>query len=167
MIYFLFSALALVVIILVWKRAKKPFIHKNISQQSLTKFFEALLFRGHNTGCLFIGIPNETKFLQFSKYIDAQSSVGLRFDFPLADWSRNYYEPLKKALANGGFEFAIKPTGDDRIPEFIVVDLKQNLESALALTLLALRDIFRLNPNELVELYFENVSPKDEKIGFG
>ena len=167
MIYFLFSALALVVIMLVWKRAKKPYIHKNISQPALSKFLEVLLFRGYDAGRLFITIPNEKKFLQFSKYIDTNSSAGLRFNFPLADWSRSYYEPLKRALANAGFELDIKPTGDDRIPEFTVVDLKHNLQSALALALLVLKDIYGLNENDLVELYFENVSPKDEKIGFG
>ena len=166
MTYFLCLALALVVIMLLWKRAKKPFMHKNISQQDLGTFLEVLLFRGYDRGRLFIRIPNDIRFLQFSKYIDKHSSVGLHFDFPLADWSRNYYERLKIALANAGFQFEIKPTGDDRIREFIVVELRQNLESALSLALLVLQDIYGLNQNDPIELYFENVSPKDEKIGF-
>jgi len=166
MTYFLCLALALVVIMLLWKRAKKPFMHKNISQQDLGTFLEVLLFRGYDRGRLFIRIPNDIRFLQFSKYIDKDSSVGLHFDFPLAEWSTNYYGPLKIALANAGFLFDIKPTGDGRIPEFIVVELKQNSKSALTLALLVLQDIYGLNENDPIELYFENVSPKDEKIGF-
>jgi len=166
MIYFILSTLALVAIMLLWKRAKKPFTHKNISQEALIKFLEILLFRGYDTGRLFITIPKDKRFLQFSKYIDEGSSVGLRFDFPLAEWSRNYYEPLRTALVKAGFEFNTERTGNDKMPEFTVIDLKQDLKSALALAQLVLQEIYELNRNDRVELYFENVSPKEEKIGF-
>ena len=44
MIYFLFLALALVVKMLLWKRAKKPFMHKNISQQDFGMFLKSCYF---------------------------------------------------------------------------------------------------------------------------
>ena len=167
MIYVLTSFLILIIVgYFIWRKGSKPYKHKSIPQNDLKRFFEVLLYRGYDRGFLCIEVPQQDKFLQFSKYINGKKSVGIQFDFPLTEWSREYYELLRKVLIEKGIDFDIQKTEHEGVSEFLVVDLKQDLALALNLTKLILQSIYRLDENQSVDLYFENVSPKDERIGF-
>jgi len=54
----------------------------------------------------------------------------------------------------------------DQVSEFIVVDVKQDVDAAVVLTRLVLLEIFRLNPRNNVTVWFRNISIQVEKIGF-
>ena len=109
-----------------------------------------------------------TKYIQKKK-----KQVGIQFDFPRAPWSAEYVEPLKDLLSQLEFEYEIQQVApvpelrpQDQVSEFIVVDLKQDLEAAVELTRLVLLEIFRLNPRNNVTVWYCNISIHVEKIGF-
>jgi hypothetical protein len=149
-----------------WYLGKKPYLHRNIRQQDLRRYLEVLLFRGYDRGFICIQIPHDKRFLQFSKYIGANSLAGLQFDFPLAQWSTQFYEPLRKLLEEKGIPYEIKKTGQEKVREFLVVDAKQDLDLARELALLVLQGVYGLAEHACVQLYFSGVSPRDERIGF-
>ena len=167
MIY-LFAFLFILILVgcFIWRRGKKPYKHRDISQDHLKQFLEVLLFRGYEGGFLCIEIPDDHRFLQFSKYVAGKDSVGLQFDFPLAAWSRAYFEPLKRILNEERIKFEIQKTVRKAVPEFLLVDVEQDLELALRLAKLTLQSVYGLDESQHVDLYFENVNPRDEKIGF-
>ena len=88
----------------------------------------------------------------------------MQFDFPKVLWSENYYELVKSEVSKNAFQFSLEKDSD--CAEFIAVDLNQDISRAVALAKLIIQSVFKLNPNTKLDLYFENVSPKDEKIGF-
>jgi hypothetical protein len=147
----------------------KPKIHKNISQDDLVKYLEVLLFRGYNKGFIIIRLPKDKKFkrfLQFRKYIEDKKKVGLQFAYPLSSWSKPYYEKLKAILKERKIKFEIEKTECEEVPEFIIIDLKKDLAMAVLLSRLIINQLYGLKSNDCVELYFENVSEEEEKIGF-
>jgi hypothetical protein len=156
-------------LVLLWYLDRKPYIHKKISQNNLKRYFDALLYRGYDGGFITIQIPSDKKFkwfIQFAKYIECEKKVGLRFGYPLCEWSEPYYEKLKGILEREQIEFEILKTGENGVSEFIFVDVKKNLDMAARISTLTLQEVYNLNPNDFIELYFVNVSAKDEKIGF-
>lgn len=151
----------------------RPYRHKVIARGDFTKFLRTLLHRGYDGGYLVVETRKGERFVQFRKYIKSRSNVGLRFDFPRAPWSETYYEGLKELLDRHGYEFEIESAGarvidgeKNQVSEFVVVDLKKDFESASKLTSLILLELFKLSPEEVVTLYFVNISLLDEKIGF-
>jgi hypothetical protein len=148
---------------LFWAYGKRPYWHKNIALDDLKRFLELLLFRGYNGGFISICIPDREEFLQLSKYITRDNSIGLQLDFPLAKWSKHYYDSFKELLIDQGIRFEIQATSDENIPEFIVVDMKQDLDFAQVLIKKIIQNIYKFNVVK-VDLHFQNVSPRDEKI---
>ena len=145
---------------------KKPHKHRNIAQDQLEEFLEALFYRGYDGGFICIEIPKSRSFIQFSKYMGTRGVVGLQFDFPLADWSKEYYAKLSSVLNDRAVKYEIQSTGEAGVSEFLVVDLKQDVKMASYLAKLVIQDVFDLGKDDCVDLYFENVSPRNEKIGF-
>ena len=169
MTYILIFGVVSILLILFWYFGKKPAIHKNISQANLKKYFEVLLYRGYNGGHMIVQVSRDKKFkrfLQFSKYIGDKKNVGLQFDYPLADWSKPNYEKFKNILNENRIEFDIEKTEQEKVPEFLVVDVKKDLDKADKISKLVLQQLYSLSPDDLIELYFVNVSEEDEKIGF-
>jgi hypothetical protein len=169
MIFLIIIIFIIAVLFAFWYLDRKPLILRKISQNDLNIHLRNLLNRGYDRGFMIIQIPKDKKvkrILQFSKYIGKNKLVGLQFDYPLADWSKPYYEKLKSILNNNQIEFEIQKTNYEKVPEFIVVDIKKDIEKALYLSTLLLKELYGLSKEDTVELFMENVSPKEEKIGF-
>ncbi len=165
----IFCVSLIILFVLIWYFNRKPYVHKNISQSNLKRYLEVLLYRGYDRGFIIIQIPTDKKakrFLQFAKYIDGEKDVGLRFDYPLIEWSIPYYRKLKEIFEREQIEFEILKTGENDISEFLFVDVKKDLDTAAKISILILQEIYKLKPNDFVELYFWNVSAQDEQIGF-
>ena len=153
---------------------KQPAKHRvNIAEGDFRNYVEALLYRGYDRGFMIVEAPDRKRFVQFTKYIGKKKQVGIQFDFPRAPWSAEYVEPLKDLLSKRNFEYEIQQVTpvpelrpQDQVSEFIVVDLKQDLEAAVELTRLVLLEIFRLNPRNNVTVWYCNISIHVEKIGF-
>lgn len=156
----------LIVFGFLWHRGKTPYIHRAVHQQELRKFLEVLLYRGYDRGFICVQVPKDVRFLQFSKYIMNGQRVGLQLDFPLAPWSKDYYELLRTLLREKRILCEVEKTGQDGVTEFLVVDVKQDLSLAFDLTQLILQNLYGLDEDVRVELYFSGVSPRDERIGF-
>ena len=152
--------------LLLWNAAKRPLIHKNVKQVNLHCFLSVLLKRGYDRGFLVIRIPGHKEFIQFAKYIKGQGRVGLRCDFPNAEWSRPYCECLKIELLRADILYDISTQSEGQIREFITIDLQRDIKKADELASLILLSVFQLSPDKTVEISFSNVSPRDESIGF-
>jgi hypothetical protein len=148
--------------ILFWHYGKKPYKHKGLAVDDLEKYFATLLNRGFNGGFLVIEVPKRPLFIQFSKYIGKQGSIGLQFDFPRVGWSENYYELVKNEASKSKFQFSLQRGSDHT--EFITINLNQDIAQAVVLSKLVLQSVFKLDPATKLNLFFGNVSPKDEKI---
>lgn len=134
-------------------------------QDDLTKFFETLFERGYDRGFLVIEAPRN-RFIQFSKYIRKRGELGLQFDFPLAPWSQKYYETLKKTLYERAIDYEIQSTGEDNVAAFITIDFKTDFTKAMDVAKLVLVQVFLLQPTDKLKLYFHNINPRDERVGF-
>ena len=165
--------LAILIGFLVWfgLGLAKPLKHKiALSDVDFHKILSVFLDRGYNGGLLIIEAREGELFIQFLKYID-DDSVGIRSDFPLAPWSKNYFDRLKQALDHRSTKYTVwdVPESDslnNPVTRFLEIDLGQDLDAASELARLTLVDVFNLNPNEILTYSFDGVSPKDEKIGF-
>lgn len=144
--------------------ARAPRYRRTV-QDDLTKFFTTLFERGYDRGFLVIEAPRE-RFIQFSKYIKKKGEVGLLFDFPLAPWSEKYYETLKKTLYERGIDYEIRSTGADNVAAFITIDFKKDFTKAMEVAKLVLVEVFLLQPTDKLKLYFDNINPRDERVGF-
>lgn len=169
MIYLMILLLFIIIILIVLYFGKKPKIHRNVSHKDLKKFLEVLLYRGYENGFMVIQVPIDRKFkrfIQFSKYIEDNKNVGLEFHYPLSEWSKSYYKKLKDILIKNQIKFEIETTGDEKIPEFLVIDVKKNLDMADRISKLVFREIYEIGEEVMIELYYHNISPREEKIGF-
>ena len=113
-----------------------------------------------------IEVPNSPLFIQFSKYFLGKGRVGLKLDFPLAPWSEKYYERVKQELSKMSLKFSVVPTMETTVREFLTVDLGQDIDQAITLAKMILHSAFGLDQNQTFTLYFDNISHKDENIGF-
>lgn len=165
-------AIALVILFRWW--AKRPLRHRlNVAQGDYRRYLEALLNRGYDRGFMVIQAPDRKRFIQFSKYMKDAQVPGLQFDFPQAAWSQEYSERLKALLDQRNYKYEIQtvePSPKDKsanaVSEFVVIDLQQDLKAAAELSKLVFLEVFKLNSSDTVALWFVNVSPWDEKIGF-
>ena len=165
--------LVIVIAFLVWfgLRRSKPLKHKiALSEVDFHKILSVLFYRGHKGGLLIIEAREGKLFIQFLKYID-HHGVGIRSDFPLAPWSKNYFDRLRQSLderltKHTVYDVPESESFNNTVTKFIEIDFGQDLDAAAELARLTLVDVFNLNPDEMLTYYFEGVSPKDEKIGF-
>lgn len=153
---------------------KRPLKYRlNVAQGDYRKYLEVLLYRGYDLGFMIIEAQDRERFIQFSKYIGREKNVGLQCDFPRAPWSERYYDSLKDLLKQRNYECEIQSVEpvpslrvEDQVDEFLMIDLNQDLDASVALVRLVLLEIFKLDPSDTVTLWFDNVSVRDEKIGF-
>jgi hypothetical protein len=169
---YLLISLAVLIGLIIWlllRRAKPTKYRIALSDVDVRKFLRVLLYRGYNGGFLIIEAREGEPFIQFSKYI-ANDRVGIQFDFPQAPWSKDYFDPLKQALDRRFSKYKVSdvPGSDlsNPVTKFLEIDLGQDLEAAAELARLSLVDVFKVDPNENLTIYFDGVSPKDQKIGF-
>jgi len=149
---------------------------------------ETLLNRGYHRACMVVEAPDakhpiqltnriaiieppaKERYMEFRKNVTEQG-VTLQFQFPHAPWSLEYFERLQDLLKQREYRFKVWPVGpkDKFLPDidqFIVVYLEQDLEHAIILTKLVLLEIFKLNPSDIALVWFADISPSEEKIGF-
>ena len=174
MIYFIVGIVIVALMILFRWWGKKPVKYRiNLGQGDFQNYLETLLHRGYDRGFMIIEAPDRKRFIQFSKYIKDRKCVGLQFDFPCGPWSAEYFEPLKSLLNRRNYEYEIQKVNpspklklSDQVSEFIVVDLKQDLDSASELSRLVLLEIFRIDATDTAIIWFMGISLWDERIGF-
>jgi len=155
-------------VVLFWFLGRKPVLFKNILLSNITKFLKILLFRGYDRGFLVISVQKDRKpkrFIQIAKYIEDKNKTGLRLAFPHAEWSQPYFNKLKDRLIKEKIKFEIETTESKEVPEFIVVDILQDLNFAIRLINLILTKVFNVSEIEPLELYMINISPDEEIIG--
>ena len=167
MISLLVSAIALLLLgAILYHYGKRPYRHKRVVADDLSNLFKVLLYRGYDGGLMFIEAPDRKRFLQFRKYIKSKSNVGIELGFPLAPWSGEYYEIVKESLERKGIDYSIAGTSGRVTTEFLLIDLKQDVGKGVEVARLILGEVFGLIPDETISLYYVNVSPKEERIGF-
>ena len=167
MIALLVSVIVMLLLaVILYQYGKRPYRHKRTVADDLSKLFKVLLYRGYDGGLMFIEAPDRKRFLQFRKYIKSRSNVGVEFSFPFAPWSGEYYEKVKESLERRGIDFSVVRTNEQVVTEFLLIDLKQDVEKGIEVARLILREVFGLRPDEIISLYFVNVSPREERIGF-
>ena len=150
---------------LLWHWAKQPRKYKGLQVGDLRRLLTTLLHRGYDGGFLMINVQGpsrDPRFIQFSKYV-GNKKVGLQFDFPLAMWSQPSHERLKQNLSQKGVDFRLEKTFRHDTKEFLTIDLAQDLDMAEKVAEVALFDAFGLDKRALLEAFFVNVSPKDER----
>jgi hypothetical protein len=152
---------------------RRPPKYKVAAGGDLSKFFKALLYRGYSNGLMMIETPKRTEpFVQFSKYISG-GPPGLQSHFPRAEWSLSYFAVLKVWLDNEGYAYEVidadmteRPESYKPVHEFICVDFKQDIVAACKFARFALMECFGAPPERIFHLYFMNIGPLEEKIGF-
>lgn len=103
--------------------------------------------------------------VQLAKYIAKKGHIVLQLDFPLARWSEPYYARLRETLREHVVPFVIEPTpATPEVPEFLVVDIGSDPEAAAALVRVIVREVFAIPPEAELEIFYQNVSPRDEII---
>jgi len=148
----------------VWKIGNRPRIHK-VSLSDLSKFVEALFRRGYDQGFMVIQDPASERFVQLSKYVTPDSTIGLRCDFPKAKWSAPYYPRVEKELSEREMPFSVFETKMAKgVTEFLVIDLKSQPEAATELVRLIFKKVFGFPANHVVNIHFSNISVRDEVI---
>jgi len=163
----LISAVSLLLLgAILYHYGKRPYRHKRAAADDLGKLFKVLLYRGYDGGLMFIEAPGRKRFLQFRKYIKSKSNVGIEFGFPLAPWSGEYYEKLKESLERREIDYSIAGAGGRVTTEFLLIDLQQDVGKGVEVARLILGEVFGLMPEETISLYYVNVSPREERIGF-
>jgi hypothetical protein len=168
MIIYIVTGILIVLLLLyaAWKFLLGPVRYGRIVQDDLSKFFKTLLDRGYDRGFLVIETPDKKRFLQFRKYIISRGEVGIQFDFPLAPWSEGYYAALNKILYDRQIAYEAKTTGEDPVAAFITVDLSRDIKKANELAKIVLLEVFMLRASDRIKLYFNNINPRDQKVGF-
>ena len=150
--YLLIGALVLILLYVAnWYLRRPPRYRRNVNDD-LSKFFKALLDENYPTGFLVIEAPNKDRFVQFATYTKGRKA-GIQFDFPLAPWSKSYYEKLKGILHDKGIDFETEPTGEQVVASFITVDFEQDWAKAMDLAKLVLLEVFGMQPDDRIKVY--------------
>src|SRR5690242_3853040 len=87
----------------------QPVKYRRLVGDDFSKFFQSLLSPVYETGVL-IFEPDRKRFVQFCRY-GSNREAGVQCDFPLAPWSRQYYDLLKGILDERRIDYETVPTG--------------------------------------------------------
>src|SRR5262245_22075958 len=101
------------------RQLNKPKYYRGVTLNSFPKFIDGMMDQGGDGALLFFDHEGSNKFLQFAKYIESSSRRNLHFGFPLAPWSREYYETLKDSLASEGFHWVEKNASEGVVEKFL------------------------------------------------
>lgn len=119
----------MIVVFIVWW-ARRPLYHRGVKPRDFQKFLGVLVTDSVDGSLLFIQHEGSEKFVQFAKYGDNQQQSVLRFGFPDAPWSRQYFEPMVEMFKKMGIPFDIVTTGEELVRRFLEINLKdENIES--------------------------------------
>jgi hypothetical protein len=160
------AAVAAGALVILWHYGKRPYRYRSVHTRDLQRFFSTLLNRGYQGGLLILETgrnKGDSRFLQFSKYIREEGPAGLEFGFPLAPWSRPWYDVLRRKLEADGVRFELQSTGRQDTTQFLVVDFASDLTMAQRVAELAVGVVFG-EGDPSFEAHYENVSPLDVTI---
>src|SRR5262245_34545701 len=123
MISWLFAGVVLVgVASLLYWYGSRPIYYRGQPRDSIERFVRDLIAQGGDGSLLIICHEGSDRFVQFAKYIISAQKRNLRFGFPDAPWSRNYFEPVKEALLAEGFLCSEEHMAESDVRRFLVVD---------------------------------------------
>ena len=137
----------------------------DIGLADLRRCLDTLLARGYDLGFVCFTIPNDQRFVEFSKYVREGRVIGLTMDFPRASWAGPYYERVKGLLEARSLPYTVEDTPDGPVPEFIQVDVGGDTGLAADIA----REIFLrvYDSDERIRLSaeFEHINPLDQSVG--
>ena len=120
---------------------------------------QTLLRRGYDLGFVVFDVTGNERFVEFSKYMQDSSHIGLTLDFPKASWSEPSYDQVKSLLESRKIPYVVEDTPDGPVKEFIQVDIGQNLDLGADLTREIFVGIFQVSPDVRLNAEFGHVNP--------
>jgi len=134
------------------------------TSENFSLLLDVLLKRGFDGGTLVLSQNKSDKFLQFRKYILVEGSLGIKMDFPKADWSSEYFDLLREYLTINNISYEeIKAINENEL-DFIIVNLKEDICFSSELSCYVFETIMKNDKETLYTASYENVSPWDEVI---
>jgi len=116
---YIFGGVALIVFFVRWLNA--PYYYRNIETDGFARYIKIFIQQFGTGSVLLIKHEGSNKFIQFAKYGDKKNDV-LRYGFPCARWSQNYFDNVKKRLVEKNLNVQVQPTGNDHIKSFLEID---------------------------------------------
>ena len=150
----------------------KPAIHAGLDGARMRLMLEMLYYRGFDGAVLFLEVPGSKAFLQIRKEIRSPGRVILKSEFPLVPWTRDYYPRVAAYLDSVGIPHvdslrASSTEYEGPAPErALMIELGNDLQTAERYIDHVSRHILAIDPARQLEATFQNVSPRDVKIGF-
>lgn len=141
---------------------KFPYVHRKIPQLDLETYLDILLRSGFEGGFIVIRLPKDPRFIQFARRYEGHP--GLELGFPNAPWSREYFRVLQQVLQRHEIPYFTKrmaEEGEEPVTEFLYVNSGEDVYAAGDLSRTIFQEVFGLDEDTRVELYFRDVSPKE------
>jgi hypothetical protein len=153
-------AVGAIFLLIVWKWLSSPVSHRTTPAE-LGPFLEALLRRGHNGARMFVDVPGEQEYLQFTKYIASPGRFGLEMAFPDAGWSRQSYANVRRFLSTQQLPLREERTGRPDTVAFLNVDFARDVDRAAEVAAALLSEHLQVAPNRRVVVRLLDISPND------
>jgi hypothetical protein len=142
------------------------FTLSKVKKSDLSKYIKAFYYRGSDNSFMIIKRHSHKQFLQFSKYVESKGIVHLILGFPLANWSKQYYEKIKSILNDIGVSYTIQPIRNENSLEFLDANFGKNIDIITNFINIVFETVFEIKDETLYKFKFSSISPHDEKIGF-
>ena len=123
-----------------------------------------LLKRGYDGGFLVVKPVFSKRFVQFSKYIVRLGEFGIEMSFPRAPWSADFYELVEEKCKERDLDYSIEKKDSDNSLEFINVDFKTDTDSAYAVMVEIMTDIFGYPADKKYLALLDNACIEDRLI---
>lgn len=103
---------------------------ENLGIDQVRFYLAMLLERGRDGSFIIFEEMSGERFLQFRKNVHGAASSSLGCDFPLASWSRLYYQSIQDMLTAQNKPFDLVIGSGDPVSRFIRVDFRQDVDAA-------------------------------------
>lgn len=155
-----------IVFLIIFRILNSKPIYQNIRPASLIKYLNILYERGYDGGIIYIYDSSNKRFIQFIKNIKSKGDVHIELGFPRVKWTQKYYDILKDFLIKKNINYENINDKSGKV-EFIVIDCKSDIGFCIFLINEIFIKIFDIKYEDLkYNIKYENVSPREEKIGF-
>lgn len=118
---FMIIGFCLVLLALFLYFLKKPVRHEITSIEALHKHFEDFLLQFDVGSILFVTHKKMKYFVQFVLESRNGDSFVLKYGFPDAPWSRDFFPNVQKSMEDNHVKFELKRTGDFKVSRFLEV----------------------------------------------
>lgn len=115
-----------------------------------------LLESGPNGSVLVIENPKTGCFTQFSKYVHNGGNQGISFDFPKAEWSKEYFELLQEYCKATDLKFELEVAKKQDELDFLTINLGTDKESAFELTHYVMEELFEPAPDGMYKVTLDH-----------